>query len=404
MRKYITLLFIIFCSIYSLGVENNVDKNSIKRKTPQFVGINTGFGKTLKNTNFLSKEYGTPVYNTLSLRYGFYPFFDCWRDEAFGQPYMGIGAYVANYYRKESNDIGQPFSIYLFQGAKIFDLFKNTSLNYEFNLGFSFNWNPYDPFDNPHNDIMGSKTNIHFAASLYYKWKISERFDLDIGGTFTHFSNGARHYPNYGMNMLGGLVGVSYHFNREKPFKREPVFCETPPIKKHIDHEIMFLITSHNVKVDTIGTGLSSPYTARNFRVVGLSYSYMFDSSLRYRWGPSIEFSYDEGAGVTSKREYNYLDYKYYDRIYLGKFGERLSLGLSMKGELVMPYYSFFANVGYDVVHANNNFKRLYQIIGIKFNLTEKIFATAAVRATDFSRVQYFFLNFGYTIEGKTRK
>ncbi|MDL2290236.1 hypothetical protein LJB95_02400, partial [Paludibacteraceae bacterium OttesenSCG-928-F17] len=179
--------------------------------------------------------------------------------------------------------------------------------------------------------------------------------------------------------------------------------CEVPSVRKHVDHEIMVLVTSRNAKVDTTGTGLSSPYTAKNFKVVGLSYSYLFDNSFRYRWGPSIEFSYDEGAGIKSWRQLNPNDGKYYDRIELGKFGERLSLGLSMKGEIVMPYYSFFANVGYDVIHANNNFKRLYQIIGIKFNLTDNFFATAAIRATHFSKVQYLFLNLGYTIPGKTR-
>ncbi|NDV47880.1 hypothetical protein D0T49_12565 [Paludibacter sp. 221] len=396
MKQTLLLVLTIFSFLFAEA------RDTVNVKLPHFLAINTGFGSALPSIDFLSGEHGTPMYSTLSLKYGFSSYGNNWKDYAFGHPYMGIGVYMVNYYGR-MEDIGRPISIYFFQGAQLFNFAPNSSINYEINLGGSFNWNPYDPFDNPDNNIIGSSSNIHFSANLYYNWKMAKKFDLNAGINFTHFSNGARQYPNNGMNMAGAFVEFAYHFNREKPFPPKKSPFKIPDAKKQREHEIMFLLSNRNATLDTLGTGLASKYTQRNFKVLGVSYSHLFSNSHRFKWGPSVEFSYDESAGVTSWREVNERDLKAYDRIKLGKFSERLSLGLSMKGEMVMPFYSFFANVGYDFIHANNEFKRLYQIIGFKIHLSENFFGTAALRATDFSRVQYLFINFGYTIKVKPK-
>ncbi len=395
--KKIKLLLITIIFL-SLNLKAN---DSLNLKLPHFLAVNTGFGSALPSTDFLSGKYSTPLYSTVSIKYGIGSFDNDWNDYTFGHPYIGLGIYMANFYGRKK-DIGLPFSVYLFQGAQLFKFDPYSSLNYEFNLGASFNWEPYDPLDNPDNDIMGAPSAIHFSANLYYQRKIAKKLDLNAGVNFSHFSNGARHYPNNGMNMAGAFIELAYHFNRDYPFppKESPFAIPKPP--RTYEHEILLLLSNRNAKVDTVGTGLASKFTERNFKVLGLSYSFLWNGSHRYKWGPSVEFSYDESAGVTSWRQ-QLEDGKYYDRVELGKFSERLSLGVSMKGEMVMPLYSFFANVGYDIVHANNDFKRLYQIIGIKFYLRDPFFATAAVRATNFSVVQYLYINFGYTIRPRKK-
>ena len=68
-------------------------------------------------------------------------------------PYYGIGFYSANFFDKK--DLGLPFALYLFQGATVRRFNPKWALNYEWNLGMSFNWDPYDPFDNPNNVACG---------------------------------------------------------------------------------------------------------------------------------------------------------------------------------------------------------------------------------------------------------
>ena len=47
------------------------------------------------------------------------------------------------------------------------------SLNYEWNFGASFGWKPYDEYDNPENQIIGSKVNAYLNVNLYLKWSLS---------------------------------------------------------------------------------------------------------------------------------------------------------------------------------------------------------------------------------------
>jgi len=107
-----------------------------------------------------------------------------------------------------------------------------------------------------------------------------------------------------------------------------------------VEHDVTFMISSRHAKVDTVGTGLPSTYAARKFKVFGLTYAHMFRNSYRYKWGPSLEIAYDESAGFKTWREANPETGIGMDRVKLGPFRKRFSVGISAKGELVMPYYS----------------------------------------------------------------
>lgn len=87
-------------------------------------------------------------------------------------------------------------------------------MNYEWNFGASFGWKPYDEYDNPENQIIGSKVNAYLNVNLYLKWALSPKFDLMIGATGSHFSNGNTQYPNSGLNTVDCKVGLVYNFNR----------------------------------------------------------------------------------------------------------------------------------------------------------------------------------------------
>ena len=76
-------------------------------------------------------------------------------------------------------------------------------------------------------------------------------------------------------------------------------------------------------------------------------------------------------------------------------------LGISLKGEIVLPYFSVYANMGYDVIHRDKNQPQFYQMMGVKIEPTGTYFATMGIRAAYFSKAQFITWGVGYTFRGK---
>lgn len=367
-------------------------------KRVYFLSLKSRHGTVLPTTSFVSGDKAIPYFNETSLKFGTAANGSRWQDFAFGMPYMGMGVSYVNYFRDK--DLGSPIIVYLFQGSSLTDFNKKAVLNYEWKAGASFNWKPYDPFDNPMNNAIGSPVNIYAGIDLYVKWKLNNKIDLNTGVSFEHNSNGAFRYPNNGINQLSGFLELSYYFNRKVTnFHHGRV--DFPDFEKSREHDLMFMVTSRNAKIDTIGARLASPYIERNFVVLGGSYAYMINNHYRHRWGPTIEVTYDESAGVSAWNQTEPKSGHQYVRIQKGNFGDRFSLGLGIKGEIKMPLYSAFINLGYDVIHAKVDYSRFYQTFGVKVYLKENFFGVFGIRATNFGKSQYIYLNFGYTIKGR---
>lgn len=371
------------------------------RRTPKFVALKFSGGRVFQTNDFVRGKYAIPFYRAATVKFGASSMGDRWQDIAYGMPYYGIGFYVANFGR--SKNLGNPFSLYVLQGATLADIYSWLSFNYEWNLGMSAGWKPYDPFTNRDNVAVGSNLNLHVGFALYLKCYLSSRFDMHLGAELTHFSNGAARMPNSGMNMYAVFVEAAYNFNRSESFNRYPKL-RPPSFNRHYVSDISMTISARRISVDTVGTNLPSKYLDRKFAVLGLNYSLMYAPGYRYRYGAGIDISYDESKGSTAARRKNDLDGNWYDMVYLGRVNERFSLGVSAKGEVVLPGYSIFANLGAQVYRGNKNESRLYQIIGVKIYLRDNFFGTFGVRASHFSAAQYLFWSLGYTLEHHRRR
>lgn len=402
MRK----LLLFFLSLFITGVlfakeKEQQDTLAVKKKDPSFLAINTSGGIVLPTNDYIKDSKNLPISTTLSLKYGFYSRGDRWEDVAYGMPYYGIGLYSGSFFNKKA--LGYPLSVFLFQGAEVRQFSRKTSLYYELNLGMSFNWKTYDAFDNPDNIALGSSANVHIGAILYLKTPLSDRWDLNYGLSLTHFSNGAQQLPNKGLNIASPFIELVYNFNGTPP-QTPQTDLPPPPLEERFDYDITLTSSTRQVWVDTVGTGRPTKLLDKNFRVFGLSFSAMHVKSYKYRWGPSMELVYDESSGVRAWREQHPVDGEFYDRVKLGNFHKRLSLGLSVKGEITYPHHTFFAHLGYNVLTGNDYDNRLYQIIGLKAYLKENLFGTFGIRAARFSKAQYLYWSIGYTIPGKAIK
>lgn len=397
-KKTICILIILF-SISQTHLLYGNSADSTKSDIKSFIGVNLNNGFILPTNDFAKSDDISIEFASLSLKYGYQTLGNNWIDYSLGLPYLGVG--VNGSYFICHDELGFPITLYLFQGATLFPITNKCSFNYEWNLGMSFNWKPYDPFDNPKNIALGSSSNIYIAFIPYLKWKISSKNDLKLGMDFSHFSNGAHKKPNKGLNLYSSFLEWDYILDDLPEHSQRKENLKKNKLDSHFDYDLLLTISSRQLEFDTTGTGLASKYVDKNFAVLGVTFSPMFVSSYRYKYGLSFDLFYDESAKAKAWRQYNPADGGTYDRIKLGPFFDRFLGGMSAKGELAMPYYSIFANLGYDFIQADQSISRFYQILGVRVNLQENLFGTFGIRSTRFSRAYCIYWSLGYTFNKK---
>lgn len=369
--------------------------DSIKTVRPRFVALQIADGFTLP-TDMITpgKHYEAPHLSAFTFKYGMKARGDTWQDAVYGMPYKGIGIYVPRFTTRKK--MGDPFSVFLFQGAEIKRLSPSVSLHYEIDLGVSFNWNYYDIREDPYFIALGSPVNVHLGGAGYVKWSLSDRIGLHTGISFSHFSNGAIRTPNNGINLLTAFVEVAYDLYGKTPERPLPGYAPPPAFSRHVDHDLSFMLTTKTLKNEDEDNESILKYPRQRFTVAGISYSYLFHTTRRFKWGPSVEAVYDESSNAEFRSTIS-ASGKEREIFKMGKTADRFSLGLSAKGELAMPGYSIFAHLGCDVYHKNKRDSRIYQIYGLKVYLTGGLFATFGVRSTEGTKSQYLYLNAGYS-------
>lgn len=396
MKKRLILLLI--CHLAALPIFTTMTvsaQDSIQIKHPKFVSFQMAEGLMLPSARIVNEETKTSNVVALNLKYGRYAKGDTPEDLYYGMPYWGIGMYKPFY--SLHNELGNPFSVYLLQGATLKTFRSGASLNYEINLGVSFNWNHFDADRNPQFEALGSPVNAHLGGLLYFKKPLSTAVDLQLGVDLLHFSNGSLRTPNYGLNTVSAILGFAYHIGKERATHPSERATRTlPPFEKRTVHDLSIFATSRTVNIDTTGTRLRNKFPERRFQVVGLNYACMWHVARRFMWGPSMEMVYDEGNHSSIHAEVSEGNDSYREVVRLGTVFERFSVGLSLKGELVMPGYSIFANLGYQVLYQGNE-KRFYQIYGAKVYLTEGLSASFGVKSNNLTKSQFLYISIGYS-------
>ena len=62
-------------------------------------------------------------------------------------------------------------------------------------------------------------------------WRFAPRWSLTAGVGLTHFSNGNTRYPNGGVNLIGGRVGVMRTFGRDAADDRRAAVRRSDPFR-----------------------------------------------------------------------------------------------------------------------------------------------------------------------------
>ena len=399
---------LLFClsmlCVTKLKSQNATDSAFHSRPYIYQLGIESRPGYIFRINDFLKSENSTgkPIKHLYSthLKYSFQFQPSSYVNKIYRGVYQGIG--LTHYSINNSTEIGNPIALYLFQGATIANLSPQLSLNYEWNFGLSAGWKPYNKENNPNNGMIGSKLNAYMNANFYLKQRLSPQFDLIAGATLTHFSNGNTQFPNAGLNAIDAKVGFVYNINGDnKRFSNSSTY--TPLLikkfPKHISTDVVLFGSWRRKGVMFNDDALAAPDT---YHVMGFTVNPMYNMNYNLRFGLSFDGVYDSSANIYTE------DYIVSPggndpghTFYKPAIEKQLALGVSARGEYVMPYFTVGLGIGRNIVHGGGDLKGFYQILALKIEVTRSSFIHIGYNLQDFREPNYLMLGIGYRFGNK---
>lgn len=311
--------------------------------------------------------------------------------------YQGVGLAIHDF----NSQLGHPVSAYIFQGATIATLARRLSLNYEWDFGLSYGWKAYDKDKHPENHVIGSKMTAYINANVYLRWALSNQWDVNIGGAFTHFSNGNTSMPNAGLNTLEGRLSMAYYINRDLDYEDHRML---PPYQKNLHTDLTLYGAWKRKGVDTTEGAYAIPGV---FGVCGINVNPMFGMNHWLNLGASLDVQYDHGSNIVLDDEA--LTETYWNGtdadIHIPAWYKQVSAGLSARAEFVMPYFTINFGIGHNVLNAAaTDFKGFYEVLALKVAMSQKTYLHIGYSLYDFYYPNNLMLGIGYRIPMKNYK
>ena len=399
-QLFLAWVMFILCQIVPLPVKSE-EADSLKRhRLSHQLEFNLREGYLLNTHPFFGGEnkFNEPMRSagSVHLKYAFR--FDPrsrWGSQ-YPDVYQGIGLACHTFRNRE--EIGVPWSAYVFQGAPIARLAPSLTLDYEWNFGVSWGWKKYDPQLNPRNMVVGSKMNAYINLGWLLNWQINNDWRLTAGVDVTHFSNGNTHYPNAGVNTVGGRVSLirtfGTHSYRTSVESRRKAWAE---IERYFSYDVVLYGATRRKGIIWPDDRVLVPGA---FGVAGININPMYNLNACYRAGISLDAQYDESANI---KDHVVGDDRSAEniRFYRPPFREQFGVGLSLRAELVMPIFSINLGVGHNVFYQGEDLKGFYQIAALKTSITHRLFLHVGYQLRNFKDPNNLMLGLGYRFNGR---
>ena len=357
--------------------KDNFRQNKL-REYHSALGAEYGFGWTPSDAPFFKEglnNEGKVIRNVNSfyLKYAIVPKSGSWEREMYGLHYEGIGVGYNTFLAKEA--LGDPLSLFLFQGGTIVQILPRFSLDYEWKFGIATGWVPYDAETNPNNGFIGSRTTalISFGANLNYE--VIRNIRLKAGIAFNHYSNGNTKLPNGGINTAMPYVGLVYDFNSRRRRLTDRVVREkyTPGMQ----YDLMFYGGVRQLVRDDSGMQGTSPFSRRNFLIGGAQFAALYRSGYRLAFGGALDLAFDESAGVAFYKDKGVM---VFDPVPARK---RIFMGLAARIDYIMPIFTVSGELGYDFFNHAEGYSGFYQTLALKMRIVKRTSLKVAWRIHD---------------------
>ena len=230
--------------------------------------------------------------------------------------------------------------------------------------------NPHDNQTNFKNGAFGSKfmANSNFALS-YRKQDLIDKFGIQAGFIFTHFSNGRIKSPNSGINTYGLNVGVNYNFSETK-YK---IIDTTAVSKMKMTQPVKFNFVFRGGINESPNIG-DSP---QPFYHIGAYADKRLNRKSAIQLGSELFLT-------TSFKEYIKFQSIAYPDSGVSANTDFKRIGIFVGHELFINRISVETQIGY---YAYRKFKfddAVYERVGIKYYLTPKIFMALSLKTHGF--------------------
>lgn len=94
--------------------------------------------------------------------------------------------------------------------------------------GINYGSNPYNKETNPENDAYSSHINGYLGLGMSLNFTLSNKLQMMVNATYSHFSNGNTKNPNTGMNYPNIGAGLEYTLNTKKVPLGKQLFYQEP--------------------------------------------------------------------------------------------------------------------------------------------------------------------------------
>lgn len=348
----------------------DVEKDTLDHSVTHRISVELHPSYVVPTHKFIkwNNSKGKPIRAALSghIKYGFQFAKGSRFAKLYPTAYQGIGLGYNRFL--DSDDFGHPLAVYAFQGAPLAQIRPNLTFGYEWNFGVSFGWKEFDPIFHYKNHVIGTDLDAYMNLAFLFNWKFKPHWQLNAGLSLTHCSNANTHYPNQGINLIESKIGITRTFGTveeglqsslPRPALREP---------RRISYDLILFSGFRIREMKYEGTKYIPD---EKFMVYGLNFTPMYHFNNRVKAGASLDFQYDESSNLP-----NYITGVTDNRIQYTRqpFHERLTLGLSIRGEWAMPIFSINAGIGYNLYAKSFDQKRFYQVLAMKLFLCKRFF------------------------------
>lgn len=351
MRVYLTgvvLLFFGFISAQEFNDSNAFEVNyftgNVMKHAPDLTHLITGHPEAVM-FSFSKKTHGKEewhaIYNYPD--YGAYLLYQDFKNQYLGQCYA-LGAHYNFYFLKRN-------------------------LMLKIAEGIAMTTNPHDNVTNSKNNAFGSKilANSNFFLN-YKKENLIDRFGIQAGFVFTHFSNGRIKSPNSGINTYNINFGINYNFDKIQQNAPDTTFTRvkfTQPIKYNI-----VLRTGIN-ESPIIGSG------THPFYHIGVYADKRLNRKSAVQFGTELFLT-------NSFKEYIKYQSVAYPEENLDPNTDYKRIGVFIGHELFINRISLEAQVGYYVYQPYKYDIPVYDRIGMKYYISDKIFTGVSIKTHGF--------------------
>lgn len=297
--------------------------------------------------------------------------------------YKGVYQGVGLAWHDLNPQLGHPLSLFLFQGATIKTLAPRLSLDYEWNLGLAYGWKKYDAVSNPDNRVIGSRMTAHISVDFYLRYRLSRQWDLNLGASVTHYSNGNTSIPNAGLNIAGLKVGAAYYFRERGRVGAPPSSRPSPPSSKRWTWDLTLYGAWKRKGLETEAGSYAIP---GKYGVVGINVNPLYRINRWLNVGPSLDTSYDASANL----EFDIPTGDKFQQpteadVRMAPWYRRVALGLSGRVEFTMPYFTINFGIGHNIVNAQtDDLEGFYEILALKVHILRKTYVHIGYSLYDF--------------------